>query len=172
MKTKWIHCRICGAPLNDKHVCYYGCVDHELDQLREENTELKEMVESLEEKNDKFMWQVRDTCRRAEKAETKNGELIEQRDRWLTSASQRQDELNTAEARVTELETQLAGRTYCHNDEAVEARLKKCEMMANEMAQTVEFFRDLDKPSCTLEWAFSRLSQLPGRLLKELNSEE
>jgi hypothetical protein len=40
------------------------------------------------------------------------------------------DRVEAAEAQVKDLETQLAGRTYCHSDEAVEAKLKKCEDIA------------------------------------------
>ena len=39
--------------------------------------EARKEIERLKEQNDKFMWQVRDTCQRAEKAEAENAALRE-----------------------------------------------------------------------------------------------
>ena len=43
--------------------------------LQEQLAEKEKEIERLKELNDKFMWQVRDTCARAEKAESENAAL-------------------------------------------------------------------------------------------------
>lgn len=103
------------------------------EELAEENTELKERVEELK----KIILNSRDICLMLDVPICPRAEA--------------------AEAKAKELETQLAGRTYCHSDEAVEAKLKKCEKVV-EAAKTWVY-------SDKLEW---------GSLIdavKELNKE-
>jgi TolA-binding protein len=127
---------------SDATLCHYCQTENRktkvLDQLRKENTELKERVEGL------------------------RGDLRARKtaNRMYTKS---------AEARVTELETQLADRTYCHSDEAVEAMLRRYKEAASNAVTNAAIGPDTETDGITdcYHVPFDDLDAL-----KELNSEE
>jgi hypothetical protein len=113
--------------------------------LFEENKRLKERVEKLK----KVILNSRDICLMLDVPICPRAEA--------------------AEAKVKELETQLAGRTYCHSDEAVEEKLKRYEEVVSNVIANAVIGPDVETDGITdcYHVPFDDLDAV-----KELNSEE
>lgn len=95
------------------------------------------------------------------KKNTERKKRIEHLKKTLMASIRRAE---TAEAKVKALETQLAGRTYCHSDEAVEARLKRYEEALDKIAGGKSWCLQFNhERNCVC---------IAGEALKGLNSEE